>query len=344
MAEPAVRLYVGGHATSVQGERQTLTGDRMFTAANRPHVVPFSTAALAGMHAILDSGAFSDAPADRLTPAAALERQLAWELKASAQWGGAWRAEVLVTYDLLIDETWSGRERRKRRWTAADAEDAVDVTIAAAAYLAGARARLAPRRLLLSCQGVNAVQYRRCLDGVLAVAQPVDWLGLGGWCVLGRFQRLLPEFWATLRLCLPAAAAAGLRHVHIFGVLWQPALAGLCWLADQVGMTVSTDSTAPVLACTRRDPKKAGVRAPYWRDNVEHWRATLATLRDSPLYREPALPAHQWSLFEAPERNDPCPSPTPSPGNATRLTTPLPGPTLTFLPTSTWSLPASSPA
>jgi uncharacterized protein YcbX len=31
---PAVRLLVGGHASRVQGERQDLAGDRMFTAAH----------------------------------------------------------------------------------------------------------------------------------------------------------------------------------------------------------------------------------------------------------------------------------------------------------------------
>jgi hypothetical protein len=129
------------------------------------------------------------------------------------------------------------------------------------------------------------------------VAAPGDWIGLGGWCVLGRWRRQwAPAFWATLRTCLPPIASAGVRRVHLFGVLWPPALGGLLWLADRHGLAVSTDSSAPLLATTRRDPRKAGLRAATWRGNVAWWRQALAALRGSPHYRAPPCPTRQLEL------------------------------------------------
>jgi hypothetical protein len=283
----AVRLYVGGHASRIQGEVQDLTGFRCFTAAHRPQVGTTWGPRVADVIGLLDSGAFTDPPERRLTPATALDRQLRWEGLASEKWGGTWRASALVSYDLLIDEVWAGGTRVKRRWSVAEAERAVRVTVEAAAYLASRRAAVAPRTLVLSCQGVDAAQYDECATAVLASATPRDWIGLGGWCILGRWRSWLPEFWRTLRRVLPRVARAGVGHVHIFGVLWLPALGGLAWLADQCGLTVSTDSTAPILNCSWRDKRKSGARHPYWRDNVAWWQETLANLRESEWYREP---------------------------------------------------------
>lgn len=285
MTTPAVDLYVGGHASRVQGEPQTLVGRRMFTAAHRPQVVRFRPGQVAQIDGLLDSGAFSDAPEKRLTPQTALARQLRWEGLASAKWGQPWQATGLVSYDLLIDEIWTAGERTKRRWSVTDAERAVRVTVDAAAYLASQRDRLTPRVLILSCQGVDAVQYLHCTQEVLRYAVPADWIGLGGWCILGRFVSWLPTFWATLTAILPEIARAGVRHIHIFGVLFLRAMGGLLWLADQYGLTVSTDSTAPILNCTWADQKKSGARMPWWRCNVCWWRWTLAHLRESEWYR-----------------------------------------------------------
>lgn len=291
-----VRLFVGGHAWQVQGEVDTLGGDRMLSAS-----VALPPAVLrAPMTALLDSGAFSDPPHKRLSAAAALERQLAFEHRYARKIGhDGWQAAALVSYDLLIDETWIAGARQKRRWSVAAAERAVQTTVDAAAYLAARRRELAPRALILSCQGVDALQYAACAAGVLRHAQPRDWLGLGGWCILGRQTTLLPVFWQTTRLVLPMALVAGVRHIHIFGVLYLPALGGLLWLADQYGLTVSTDSTAPILACTRGNAKKAGVRALYWRDNVAWWQQTLANLRSTAHYRAPPdiAPSRQETLL-----------------------------------------------
>lgn len=294
---PAVRLLVGGHASRVQGEPQDLAGDRMFTAAHPPQTVPF--AADAQIDGTIDSGAFSDPPHKRLTVAAALDRQLNWETRATAKWGIPFRATGLVSYDRLIDEKWIAGERYKQRWSVAEGESAVADTVAAAQYLASQRATIAPRRLILSCQGVDAYQYQECAAEVLKCATPADWIGLGGWCIIGMRQTWMPTFWQTMRIVLPMIAASGVRHIHIFGVLFLKAIGGLSWLADQYGLTVSTDSTAPILNCTWKDQKKSGARMPYWRDNVAWWVSTLANLRDTPYYKEPPrlVPSRQESFL-----------------------------------------------
>ncbi len=81
--------------------------------------------------------------------------------------------------------------------------------------------------------------------------------------------------------------------------MWRPALGGLLYLADRHGLTVSTDSTAPVLACTRKNQKKAGVKRPYWRENVAWWQNTLANLRQSDYYQAPPeiAPARQETFL-----------------------------------------------
>src|SRR6185436_14696669 len=107
-----IDLYVGGHCAKVQGERQDLGGKRMFTAAHRPERVTHAEP----VEGALDSGAFTDPPHKRLTPEAALERQLAWEGYASDKWGAPFQAAGLVSYDLLIDEKWIAGQRHKRRW------------------------------------------------------------------------------------------------------------------------------------------------------------------------------------------------------------------------------------
>lgn len=239
---------------------------------------------------LLDSGAFSDAPHERLGPPAALQRQLSWEANASRLWGAPWRSEALVSYDLLIDEKWTGRVRKKERWSAREAEAAVGVTVAAAAYLASQRHRLAPRKLVLACQGVDARQYEECALAVLAHATPADWLGLGGWCILGRQTSWMPTFWAAMRRVIPLAASAGLKRAHIFGVLYRPALGGLLWLCDRHGVTLSTDSSGPVLRVTWKDKKKAGALADTWEGNVAATLTLLAGLRRSEHYREPPAP------------------------------------------------------
>lgn len=289
--QPAVTLYTGGHSWTIAGERFDLGGRRCFTAVHPtpPYTDPRNLCYL------LDSGAFSDGPEARLTPDRALERQLTWEARASDVWGTPIAAEAIVSYDLLIDELWTDGVRHKRRWSVDDADHAVRETIASAAYLAARRRALAPRRLVLSCQGVDAGQYSECVAEVCRMAQPGDWIGLGGWCIVGRFTTWLPEFQRAMARSIPRIAAAGVRRVHLFGVLWEPAVASLVWEADQHGIAISVDSTAPVLAATRGNARKAGMRGRDWRENVAWWIAHLASLRSSRWYRPPTL-ARQLEL------------------------------------------------
>lgn len=285
-----ITLFVGAQPGTIQGERDTLQGNRMFTASRSPRKNTFDN--VVDIYAYLDSGAFSDSPQDRLTPEGALNRQLTFEQRASAKWGGNWTARAFVSYDLLIDEVWSNGKRHKRRWSIADADIAVLKTIEAAKYLVSQRQILAPRKVILSAQGVDAIQYRECMQEILAIAEPDDIIGFGGWCILGRYKSWLPEFWQTLWTCLPLIAQNNNKDIHIFGVLYQPALGGLLWLADHYGLQVSTDSSAPIksAACTTEAKrKKAGVRCTsgYWRDNVDWWINTLASLQQSEYYRKP---------------------------------------------------------
>lgn len=280
-------LYVGADAQNVQRRRLNLTGHRCFSGAYGPKS-RFTAEEAAQVTGLLDSGAFSDSPADRLDPATALERQFRWESEAERWWHYPWRAEALVSYDLLIDEKWTGCIRKKERWSVAEADRAVRVTVDAAAYLVAQRERLTPRCLVLACQGVDAGQYAECVSGVLTHARPGDWIGLGGWCILGVYRSWLPVFKQAMRRVLPLVASAGLNRVHIFGVLWPPALGPLLWLCDALGLTLSTDSSGPVLQTTWKDRVKAGSYAETWEENVAVHQQRLVGLRDTEHYREPS--------------------------------------------------------
>lgn len=290
-----IELWVGGDACSVQRRRCHLTGRRCFSGRTGPKS-RFPAELVPAVRGMLDSGAFSDAPEDRLSADAALERQLRWEANAARFWGAPYQSEALVSYDLLIDEKWADGARKKERWSVKDADHAVRVTVDAAAYLVSQRQRLAPRRLVLAAQGVDAVQYEECVRGVLEHAAGNDVLGLGGWCILGWFRTWIPEFWRTCARVLPLIRDAGVVQVHIFGVLYQPVLGPLLYLCDRHGLRLSTDSSAPILATCFPDQSRSGALAPLWEDNVRAWQQRLGTLRDSEHYRRPVFPDPR--LFE----------------------------------------------
>jgi hypothetical protein len=295
-----VTLYVGGHGTRIGDTVLDLHGERCLSSAHRPFggkgTLLDGKLDASRMRVLLDSGAFTDPPARRLTPAGALARQLAWEREAGERWGApGWKVQALVSYDRLIDEKWAGAKRTKERWGIAEAETAVRETIDGARYLAAQRGRLAGRTLVLACQGVDELQYDECAAEVLAVARPGDWIGLGGWCILGRWQRRwLPTFWAAMHRVVPKIAASGVAHVHLFGCLWLPAVAGLLWLADRHGLTVSVDSARPLMDVTRGDVTKAGALSTTWEGSVAAWRERMATVRQSHFYREPPSRSACW--------------------------------------------------
>lgn len=293
---PPTMLYIGGSRIPVDSK-----ADRCHSA-----VTPARGCDRPSGRTLLDSGAFSDKPGNRLSFAGALERELEWEARARRMWDRPdFKVDTLASYDyLLIDEQWEDGARRKKRWQADAGWEAVDVSIAAASYLASRRRDLNPRQLLYGCQGVTAEQYITCAEGILAIARSDDWFGFGGRCILGRQKRLLQEHYETAIAIIPMVASSGLKHVHIFGVLYEPAIAPLAWLCHEHGLRLSTDSAAPVLAVTRPDHKRAGVRAPTVAGNVAWWQEHISTIQRSKWYRNPRelLKAKQLPLaiFAAP--------------------------------------------
>lgn len=192
----------------------------------------------AGSAVIQDSGAFSDNLGDRLTFAAALERQK----RHADKYGYAQQITHRASYDLLIDEVWTDGNRTKRRWTVEQAESAVEETVRAAEFLADHREGL---RLVQSAQGVDAAQYLECVKRVIPTMDiQRDVLGLGGWCIIGKLPKVMqPVFKETVKAIIPYAASQGVKQVHIWGVLYAPALAALLHACDQYEIAVSTDSS-----------------------------------------------------------------------------------------------------
>lgn len=298
-------LYVGASNGTLQHERDNLTGLRCASAIYRPRRRTVGADETLQTHVLLDSGAFSDKPENRLTFEQALERQMIWERNAQRLWEAPnWTIEIVASYDyLLIDEQWSSEtgSRVKKRWDKSEAWSAVDVSISAAAYLSSQREILRPRKLLYGCQGTTADQYAECASGILNVSAPGDVFGFGGRCILGRQPKLLQEHYETLLTVIPMVKKAGLSRVHIFGVLFEKAIAPMQWICDQHGLILSTDSVGPIKASLGKDLKKAGARRPYWRDNVAWWKNHLANINRSRWYCDPAtlIKAKQLPLFAA---------------------------------------------
>jgi hypothetical protein len=189
---------------------------------------------------IQDSGAFSDGPGQRLPVEAALERQIAH----AQTFGYGAHVTHRASYDLLIDEKWIGERRHKARWSEADAALAVEETVRAAAYLAHHRHGM---RAILSAQGVSPQQYLGCVEDIVPLLEEGDMLGLGGWCILGKFPSLMAVFCETMRRVFPFLARERVTWIHSWGVCYAPALQVLAWLCSEYGIRLSTDSAHPSL-------------------------------------------------------------------------------------------------
>lgn len=283
-----IKLYLGGYIGTIQGEKANLSVPRMFSASHKPAKWGYSPDIIPG-ESIIDSGAFTDDLDDRTTPEESLNRQLKWESEASRLWGFDWKSYALCSYDLLIDDQiWIDGKKVKRRWTEEESVFAVSETIKSAKYIDSQRKYLMPRRLVMSGQGVTVVQYRKCVEGVLEYCTTNDIFGFGGWCVLGRRRKLLPTFFAIMEEIVPIIANFGIKDVHIFGVMYEPAIAGLLYITDKYNLRLSTDSSRPIkdsICKTDEQRKKSGTKMPYWRDNVNWWINHLGDMRNSEYYK-----------------------------------------------------------
>jgi hypothetical protein len=189
---------------------------------------------------IQDSGAFCDGPGQRLSFSAALKRQITH----ASRFGYADRLSHRASYDLLIDEKWRYGQRYKSRWSEAEAWEACIETIRAAQFLSAHRGGLP---CILSAQGVTPQQYLKCVHSILPYLQAGDMLGLGGWCILGKYPSLLPVFRQMLHLVIPFVGSEGIKQIHLWGCLYAPALGELLYLCDQYGIILSVDSVGPSL-------------------------------------------------------------------------------------------------
>lgn len=256
---------------------------------------------------IQDSGAFSDNTTARLTFAQAFQRQL----NHAYLRGYARQVEAQASYDVLIDEVWNEGIRVKRRWSVSQAEAAVDETVAAAQWISRHRSSALSKRLILSAQGVDARQYLDCTQRLMPHFRDGDILGLGGWCVVGKFPKtMMPVFEETICKVVPFARKEGIRRIHIWGVCYAPALGMLLAICDAEGIALSTDSSGPMLkpllgewgymGWARRVERYANprLRAEAMSAHVRETRDWLASFsRQQQWYKQPQSRPVQLSLF-----------------------------------------------
>jgi hypothetical protein len=199
------------------------------------------------VNVLTDSGAFQDVDtANRLTFEDALDRQLQYEKKVG------YVSEYLVSYDRLVDEQLIEGSKQKQRWEYDAAEQAVIETVGAAEYLAERRQQLAPRKLILSCQGVTIEQYVRCAKQIIRIMDKQDCFGFGGFCIIGQRRFSItpdgctfPEQFARIvEQVMPMLQTAGIKRAHVFGVSYLPALKQAYPIALRHGIQFSTDTSS----------------------------------------------------------------------------------------------------
>lgn len=290
------------------------------TTWNRSPVAPGSHACISpvyGKHAtrnrvggfksdvriIQDSGAFSDSWEKRLSFPQALKRQEDHAKRYKYEDQITHRA----TYDLLIDEIWDNGNRFKRRWTVEAAESAGETTVAAAQFMHENRNGIP---LIVSAQGVDAAQYLRCCERLMPYLREGDYFGFGGWCIIGKMPKIMmPVFRETVSIVVPFLEKEGVKHIHIWGVIYPKALNVLLWECTQHKITISTDSVGPTT-----HPIFGQWGYGEWRDNtyqkpaLEHLgterarhtaltRAWLARFKSTINYHAYSLPPKQRMMF-----------------------------------------------
>jgi hypothetical protein len=298
--EKNIDLFVTSSKPAYGGEPNNILGSQGHSAKHR-HSYPYHKKPIdwREVDVFLDSGTFVDPLNQRLTQEAALLRLIRWKTVMSNLAEYPIVPKWVATYPPLIDETWvegegGSLERKKQRWDLKQAERAVAEAIESAQYFAQNRRFFAPGNLIFDVQGVDSYQYMECLSEIIKFASPTDAIGLGGWCILGMRRELMPEFWKTMWKVIPAIAASPVRHVHIFGVAYQPALGGLLALCDRYGLTLSSDSFTPIRATL--GTAKGGHRK-YWRDSIAYYQTAVSSLRQSRHYLLPAPEGETERIF-----------------------------------------------
>lgn len=201
-----------------------------------------SVPALPATRVLQDSGAFSDKPEERLDPAQALERQI----RHAEVYGYTSQVNARASYDcLLIDEIWEHGRRRKERWPEEAGWIAVQRSVEAARYLSQHRGHVPA---ILSAQGVSPQQYLACVQQILPPLHTGDYLGLGGWCIVGKVPgKMMPIFRRAMHLIFPLLAQERVQRVHIWGMLYPRALGELLYLCDEYGIELSTDNAGAAI-------------------------------------------------------------------------------------------------
>lgn len=201
---------------------------------------------------ICDSGAFQDLGArPRLTPRAALDRQLRYEDQLRARTGDrTWHFEAVAIYDEMagVDEAVIEGRKRKVRGNEDTARRAVEATLEAAAHYHARRSDIEGRVMFVG-QGINPAQYvEECVEPMAAMMRPDDYFAFGGFCIIGRQRSLIPVFRATFPAALDALIPRGITRYHLLGVCVPEAVTFAAAEAARRGVALSTDSSAVELA------------------------------------------------------------------------------------------------
>lgn len=212
---------------------------------------------LPNKNVLCDSGAFQDIDQHvRLTPEDALQRQITYRdyLRTLVQ-DVSFNYEALSIYDNMIgvDETVVcdsyGCRKVKSRGTVETAQGAISSTLHSAQYYATQR-DVIDTKIIWIAQGVTPKQYvYECLEPMLTMAKTSDYVGMGGFCIIGKMKKvMLPVFFETLDLLLPMVQKKGIKRIHLFGVGIPDAVTYFAKQCQKFNIEGSTDTSAPEVA------------------------------------------------------------------------------------------------
>lgn len=191
-----------------------------------------------------DCGAFSDGLQTRKSFEEALKRQEEHAIK----FGYADQIIARATYDML------------HRPGLVDYLQATDASVAAARYLDGHRNGIP---LIITAQG-HETEYLGCAQRLMRYFKEGDYFAFGGFAIMGqRPAQMMPPFLRVMAQVIPFLGTEGIKQVHIWGVIYPPALGHLLHACDEQGISLSTDSIGPQLKPNRDKDWGYG----DWRDN-----------------------------------------------------------------------------